>query len=239
MQPHLPRFCASLAIALACTAVALGAPVSPAQTAPAPVVCIDPGHPSENGVGATGRHISELHSNWVEALAAAKILRADGYSVVLTKSAEHEYVTNVARAETANNAGAELMLRLHCDSEGGSGYAVYFPDRTGKVGGASGPSAGVIAGSKKAAQLFHAAFRESIGNGLADRGIKPDTQTLIGGRQGALTGSIYSKVPVILIEMAVLTNSHDDVFMASPAGQGRVAKALAAGVEAAVPSAGR
>ena len=59
-------------------------------------------------------------------------------------------------------------------------------------------------------------------------------QTAVGGRQGALTGSVFSKVPVLLVEMVVLTNAKDEAFILSKQGRALMVDALAKGVLAAV-----
>jgi N-acetylmuramoyl-L-alanine amidase len=135
---------------------------------------------------------------------------------------------------TANRANAALMVRLHCDADADTGFAVYAPDRAGHVGAMRGPSAQVIAESESAARAFHAALARDLAGALRDRGLHPDTGTRVGGAQGALTGSIYSHVPVLLVEMCVLTNPRDEAFIASPSGQKRMADALADGVAAAL-----
>lgn len=200
-----------------------------------PVICIDPGHPSENGVGAKGKGISEVQLVWNVALLTKTDLEKAGYRVVLTKSSVNEKVTNRRRAEIANAAKASLMLRLHADAGSHSGFATFFPDRTGKVGAKSGPSAAVIAASKRLGPIFHRSAAAQLAPNLKDLGAKSDTKTMIGGRQGALTGSIYSTVPVVLVELCVLTNKHDDAFASTAQGQKRFANALVAGVKAAVP----
>ena len=72
----------------------------------------------------------------------------------------------------------------------------------------------------------------ALGGLLADRGIKGDSATGVGGKQGALTGSIFSEVPALTVEMVVLTDAHDYRFIRTRAGQQRMAQALLAGVEA-------
>jgi N-acetylmuramoyl-L-alanine amidase len=62
-----------------------------------------------------------------------------------------------------------------------------------------------------------------------------DSRTAIGSRQGALTGSIFSRVPVATVEMAVLTGAGDARLIASPEGQPRMADAIAAGIARVVP----
>lgn len=205
----------------------------PILAALAPVICIDPGHPSENGVGTRGKNLTEVAVCWKVALALRDELRAGGYTVVLTKSTENQKVTNRKRAEIANASKAALLLRLHCDAGKGTGFATYFPDRTGKVGKVTGPARAVLSASKAAASKFHPAAVGAL-DGLSDAGLHPDTKTMIGGKQGALTGSIYSRVPVLLVEMAVLQNPKDEAFFLAPGGYQKMAKALAAGVRAAV-----
>lgn len=65
---------------------------------------------------------------------------------------------------------------------------------------------------------------------LRDNGVKGDTATKIGGQQGALTGSIYSKVPAITVEMVFLSSKTDAAFIETEKGQEKMANALAAGI---------
>lgn len=199
------------------------------------MICIDPGHPSENGIGTRGRTLTEVAVCWKVAVELRASLEDGGYRVVLTKSAERESVTNRRRAEIANTAKAALLVRLHCDAGKGSGLATYYPDRAGRVGNAVGPSKWVRGTSRAAAARFHPAAIQALAKGLPDGGLHADVKTMIGGKQGALTGSIYSKVPVLLVEMAVLQNPKDEAFFLKSGGYRRMASALAAGVRAAVP----
>lgn len=200
-----------------------------------PVICIDPGHPSENGVGTKGKVLTELEVCWQVAVKLRGKLQADGYTVVLTKSSMREKVTNKKRAEIANASGASLMLRLHCDAGTGRGFASFYPDRVGKVGKVSGPPKFVLESSKKVAAPFHNAAVAVLKGHLPNAGLKTDRQTMIGGKQGALTGSIYARVPTVLVEMCVLQNPKDEAFMRSKDGYEIMAEALRAGVHAAVP----
>ena len=74
-------------------------------------ICLDPGHPSETSEGckASGGP-TEMHVNWVVAVELSAKLKAAGYKVVITKKSETEYVTNRHRAETANEAGAAILV---------------------------------------------------------------------------------------------------------------------------------
>lgn len=199
-----------------------------------PVVCIDPGHPSEVGRGTQGKKLTEMRAAWTQALLVRDRLTAKGIRVVLTKPGENVKVRNRARAEIANRANADLMLRLHCDAANGSGFTSYYPDRQGKAEGVRGPSRDVIQASRAKARAFHAALSQVLKGSLVDNGLKPDVATAIGGKQGALTGSVFSKVPVVLVEMVVLTNRKDEAFLLSSRGQRLMADGLTAGVLAAL-----
>jgi N-acetylmuramoyl-L-alanine amidase len=200
-------------------------------------LCIDPGHPSENGVGASRGALTEVGVAWRVASRLRELLHAAGAEVAMTKTREREFVTNRRRAEIANRFRADLMLRLHCDdARGAAGIATYYPKHEGTApGGRRGPSAAVRAESGHRAIPFHAALTRSLRGDLADRGLLTDRQTAIGARQGALTGSVYSEVPVILVELCVLSASHDAAFAGTTTGETRLAAGLFAGIVAALP----
>lgn len=196
-------------------------------------VCIDPGHPSENNDGRELLNgVREVEINWAVAQILRRLLEQRGYEVVLTKSSLGEYVTNKQRAEIANKSGADLMLRLHADSEGPGGFTIYYPRKQGEAKGVKGPSPAVVEASARAAKPFHAALAAQLRQQLRDNGIKGDEQTFIGGKQGALTGSIHSEVPALLVEMANLAKQEDAKWIRDTANQEILARALLAGVAA-------
>lgn len=198
------------------------------------VVCIDPGHPSEVGRGTRGKTLTEMDVVWNMALMVKERLEKMGAKVVLTKKELEQFVANKDRAATANKAKADLMLRLHCDAAAGSGFATYYPTQQGKSQGVTGPSLALIEKTKPVAERFHRALAKGLKGMLPDHGLKSDLKTAVGGRQGALTGSIFSKVPVVLVELVVLTNPKDEEFIGTKAGQEAYADALANAVVAAI-----
>lgn len=198
-----------------------------------PVICIDPGHPSEVASGRTMQHgTNETRVAWEVSLKLRRALEERGYAVVLTKSAEDELVKNRDRATVANRARAALMVRLHCDASIERGFAVYYPDRQGKTkDGVVGPAPEVVEGSRRAARAIHGGMSEMLKGFLNDNGIRTDYQTKVGREQGgALTGSIFSEVPVVTIEMVVLSNEQDAAFIKQEEGQRKMAEAIAEGV---------
>jgi N-acetylmuramoyl-L-alanine amidase len=155
----------------------------------------------------------------------------------MTKPAEHTIVTNVERAKVGNAAKAALVIRLHCDASPDSGYAIYHPDRQATVKGHTGPSADVIRESAAAAESVHVSMSRALRGRLKDGGVRGDSRTFIGGKQGALTGSVFSNVPVVLVEMVTLSNARDAAFIEEPAGQSLMAQAIANGITRYVPAA--
>ena len=196
------------------------------------VICLDPGHTSETSAGTASRDgkLTERHLNWVVAERLRALLTAAGATVVMTKSSENQFVTNQKRAEIANAAHAALFLRLHADAGAATGLATFYPDRQGHVRGVTGPSSQVIHESQEAARIFQPAVIAALSGALKDRGALGESKSFVGGKQGALTGSIFSHVPALTIEMCVLTNSHDYKFARTAAGQESLARALFAGV---------
>lgn len=79
---------------------------------------------------------------------------------------------------------------------------------------------------------------DALGPGWPDLGIKGDSKTAVGSRQGALTGSIFSEIPVVTIEMVVITDPEEEAFIASEEGQDKMARAIVAGIDAYYASRG-
>ncbi len=150
----------------------------------------------------------------------------------MTKLVEEEVVTNRHRAEIGTFRGADIMVRLHCDAGSHRGTATFYPDRQGNRWGVTGPDSDVINGSRALADELHPAMVAALGPDWPDLGIKGDSKTAVGARQGALTGSIFSGIPVVTIEMVVITDPDQEAFIASEEGQERMARAIAEGIVA-------
>lgn len=196
-----------------------------------PVVCIDPGHPSETN---SARHVengtTELHMNWEMAQNVAAALARKGVEIVITKKTCDEFMPNHVRAMIANECGADLALHLHCDAGPGKGYTVYFPNKQGTIDGKTGPSPEVIDSSCHAAYTMHSGMVGVLQGWLHDRGVKGDSYTKIGRAKGTLTTSAFSEVPTLTVEMCFLTNRQDADFIESQGGQRLLTDALVTGV---------
>ncbi|HNS08978.1 MAG TPA: N-acetylmuramoyl-L-alanine amidase, partial [Candidatus Ozemobacteraceae bacterium] len=65
---------------------------------------------------------------------------------------------------------------------------------------------------------------------------KTDSVTYVGSKQGALTGSIFSQVPTVVIEMVYLNNASNAAFIKEPQNQELMAGAILQGILAYVRS---
>ncbi|MEY2562773.1 MAG: N-acetylmuramoyl-L-alanine amidase [Verrucomicrobiota bacterium] len=229
MVRGLESICACLTLFFAVAST--GRAIDPATNRT--VICLDPGHPSENndGMGLVNG-LREVSVNWDVAVLLKQELERDDFIVLMTKQSEREFVSNKERAFAANSAHADLLLRLHADAGPGSGFTVYYPRKPGTAHGVTGPSPDVLTTSSAAAKLFHRAFAAALAGKLKDNGLRGDDETLIGGRQGALTGSIFSKVPTILVEMVFLTNARDAEWIRQEGNKKVMAHSLATAIRA-------
>jgi len=175
--------------------------------------------------------------NWTIATQLRDQLEQYGVQVVLTKRSQDEYVTNRQRAKIANEAGAVLFFRIHCDTGRGQGITTYYPDRPGEVEGIRGPSPEVIRASNGAAHRIHSVMVQYLCPPLRDNGVKTDRQTAVGRQQGALTGSIFAKVPTVTVEMVYLSNPDDAAFIQRWEGQRRMVEAMTVAILAYVSAA--
>ena len=198
------------------------------------IIAIDPGHPSETSNGCSHHGMSENELCWQIALKLENLIASEpNMRAIKTKNSINQMVTNRERAEIANRADANLLLRLHCDTGNGSGCTIYYPDKQGRAQGVTGPSREIIEKSLIAAELMQSGLAEILGKDLTLNQIKTDSQTFVGNKQGALTGSIFSKVPALVVEMVYLNNASDAAFIKEPQNQLLLAKALLNGIKKA------
>jgi N-acetylmuramoyl-L-alanine amidase len=175
--------------------------------------------------------VREIDVNWKMAVKLESLLKTyPEIKVYKTRQVKDQVMKNEKRAKISNNLGTMLMIRLHCDTGKSNGFTIYYPNRQGKHDGKIGPEPYVIDASRDAAAAVHKGMHTVLKGSLTDRGIKGETKTYIGGKQGALTGSIFSEVPVVTVEMVFLSSKSDAKFIKSKEGQEKMAKALAAGI---------
>ncbi len=207
----------------------------PVQPVAAGVVCIDAGHQAQGDSslepvgpgasekkpkvagGATGTATRNPES--LINLQVAERLRDElekrGVTVVMVRTEQDVNISNSERAAVANNAKADLFVRLHCDGNGSSSLA----GLSTLVPGTNQWTAPIIAASAQAGQLVHKAVIRSTG--ASDRGVVPRSD---------LAGFNWSKVPTVLVEMGFMSNAAEDKKLGTAEYQQKLAMGMADGI---------
>jgi N-acetylmuramoyl-L-alanine amidase len=231
----------ALVLALACAFTLFASPVPGAQGTTPPVVVIDAGHQKKadlrpepigpgssktkprvaGGTSGVVTHKRESKVNLEVALKLKTELEKRGVKVVMVRTTEKVNISNSARAKIANKAHADLFIRLHCDGSPRSsthGLLVLVPGKNKWTGPIVSRSAKAGAAVKKATLKTTKA---------KDRGISKRTD---------MAGFNWSKVPVIIVEMGLMTNPAEDRRLASSAYQRKLAIGMADGIAAYLAS---
>jgi len=200
------------------------------------VIVIDPGHGKFNSldkepnapestvmkyksvVGATGNksRIPERDINLAVALRLKVLLEDADYQVIMTHTDNNTNPSNIERANIANDANADLMIRIHNDSSSNAtlhGASVLVP---GDVGYA-GP---IVEASRQYGTLILETLLDQVQ--MASRGVVTRTDQ---------TGFNWSKVPVITVEMGFLSNAEEEANLIDPLYQEKLAQALFTGIQ--------
>ncbi|MBU3097955.1 N-acetylmuramoyl-L-alanine amidase [Clostridium sp. DSM 17811] len=205
----------------------------------AKVVVIDPGHASitsfeqeKQSPGSTIMKIKEPGGaqgintktpeyvvNMAVAVRLKVLLSKKGYTVKMTKTENKQMLGNIARAQVGNNSKANLVIRIHADSNDNSsvsGASMLVPTDTKDTDP-------IYKLSKQYGQVV---FRNLINDvGMNDRGVV---------ERDDMTGFNWSKVPVILVEMGFLSNSSEERLLITESYQDKLARGLADGIDAAL-----
>jgi N-acetylmuramoyl-L-alanine amidase len=224
------------------TAPAVPAP-APAPPPPAAgslagrVIVIDPGHASNTDMGTepTGpgsqeykvkdpggtsgvvSGVREPVVNLAVSLYLKGMLEAEGAKVIMTREGDVYSGGNRERAEVANQAGADLFVRIHCDGSNdpsSQGVSTLYPASI------PGWTDDIYAPSKQAAVAVESSLATNLGavdNGAVER--------------SDMTGFNWADVPAILTEVGFMTNAEEDQRLNSPEYQQQVAGALLLGIK--------
>ena len=209
------------------------------------VVLVDPGHNGGNFTAASiinrliwnGREwetcdttgtqtdsgYTEARFNWDVARYLTADLRAEGATVVLTRTSNTGVGPCVTeRAAIGNAVHANAAVSIHADGgpPGGRGFAILEPVADGINNAIIGPSA-ILGADLRAA--FAAVTREPVSSYDGVDGIQP---------RDDLAGTNLSVVPKVFIECANMRNAADAALVTSSRWQALAARAIAAGLTA-------
>ena len=144
--------------------------------------------------GTSNGDIYEYKVVWSVAEKLKSKLEAKGIKVIMTKSSQDADLGNIERAEIANNANANIELRIHCDSRGGDlGVLTLYSEQV-----TSYMTSELKEKSKNYANTIHSEFIKATG--ASDKGVK----------EQQLTGFNWGKTPQVLVEL----DDMDDLSMA-------------------------
>lgn len=195
------------------------------------IIGIDPGHQAKanydkepiapgssqtkaktsSGTQGVKSRVPEYEVNLDVSLKLRDALEAEGATVVMTRETNDVTISNIERAQMMNEAGADLVLRIHCNGADDSsvhGIGLYV-----RATGACAEE------SYQAAECILPAMAEATGakaNGIYKR----DTYT----------GLNWSEVPAILVEMGYMSNPDEDMKLVDPDYQDLLIKGMVEGV---------
>ena len=222
-----------------CLTIAFGVPAVPSfADEEKKVVCIDAGHQTRAntaqepiGPGASSTkykvtggcvgcatHVPEYKLTLRMAKKLKKELKVRGYKVVMTRTKNDVNISNSERAKIANNAGADVFIRIHAnsiDSSSTKGALTCAPTSRNPF-----LSTRIRRKSQKLSKLVLDSFCKATGAG--NRGIMfTDT----------MSGINWSEVPVTIIEMGFMSNPEEDRLMQTEAYQTKMVDGMADGID--------
>jgi N-acetylmuramoyl-L-alanine amidase len=173
-------------------------------------IAIDAGHGGDD-TGAINQvaGINEKTVTLAISLQLQRLLESQGHEVLMTRRTDI-FVPLGQRAELANNAGTEIFVSIHCNSAenaSATGIETYHHPNSemGQV----------------LATAAHRALVAAFPSHL-DRGVKPANFQVLRETQ----------MPACLVETEFISNNQQAQFLANPANQEKIARAIADGIKA-------
>lgn len=195
------------------------------------VICIDPGHQLKgdnrgepiapnsgikkarvsSGTSGVATKKNEYEVNLKASLILKELLLAEGYEVVMTRETNEVNISNAERAEIANNAKANMTIRVHCDSvndSGKTGATLLVPSKD----------------SKYTKEIYKDSFEfaKTMKEELQKSGVKVNNIC----ERGDITGFNWSRVPVVIFEMGFMSNYNEDRNICSEAYEKKLMEAV-------------
>lgn len=168
------------------------------------------------GTQGTVTGLAEYELNLRVALALRDVLVEQGYCVVMVRETHEVKISNVERAQLANEMGADVFIRIHAN------------------GDADAATKGAMTVCQTPQNPYHASLYEQCrllsdtllrefckGTGISQRSVW-ETDTM--------TGTNWAEVPTTIVEMGFMTNQEDEATMAKDGFATDAAQALAKGV---------
>ena len=205
------------------------------------VVCIDPGHHEnhenfreDKGPGLTGSVVNTggmaqgkttLRKESIVVLETGMKLRdlllKEGATVVMTREKQTDFRTNIGRCNIAEEAGAHILLRLHCNLTSNTkttGIQVYGPRNSDYA-----KAVASVEEYKALGQAFLDEMKKTTGFELIS---KTGNVAL----NDNYVGNNWAKMICFLVEMGYMSNAGEDIKLATPEYQAQLAEGMVEGV---------
>lgn len=200
-------------------------------------VCIDPGHQRQTKVETVqlGPNFTKKTTTTVgtakgvvtnrrEAVVVLEIglqlrnaLLAEGAEVIMTREDMDTFVGMIERADIPNEAGADFVLRLHCNNRRDSkiqGIQIYCPYTSSYAQAVADEDTYRTMGFTLLAAM------------QAATGTEAGSCTL----NNTYVGNNWSKMPSFLVEMGYMSNKEEDLKMANPPYQHMLVEGMVEGI---------
>ena len=153
----------------------------------------------------------EYEVNLQASLKLRDLLESEGATVVMTRTANDVYITNIQRATMLNNAHVDLALQIHCDgstNRSHNGISMWVCDK--------GPY------SDASAEAAHCMLMAM----LARTGARNAGEN----RSGNYMSLNYSMTPSVLVEMGYLSNAAEEQKLVTDSYQQLLAEGMVEGI---------
>ena len=210
---------------------------TPEQAEASYVIAIDPGHQAKgnydeepNGPGSdvmkakvspgtqgVSTGIPEYELNLAVSLYLRDELEARGYEVIMIRETNDVDISNVERAQIANEAGVDAFIRIHADSftdESVNGVSTLCQTADNPYNG------NLYAASRRLSDLV---LEEDVNMTSAKKRSVSETNTM--------TGINWTTVPTTILEMGFMSNPEEDERLATEEYQRKIAVGVANAID--------
>ena len=205
------------------------------------VVCIDPGHHEnhkgfreDKGPGLTGSVLNTggmaqgkttLRMESIVVLETGMRLRdlllKEGATVVMTREKQTDFRTNLDRCNIAEEGGAHILLRLHCNltsNKKTTGIQIY------------GPRNSTYAKAVASLEEYKALGQAFLDEMKKATGFELISKTGNVALNDNYVGNNWAKMVCFLVEMGYMSNPGEDIKLATPEYQAQLAEGMVEGV---------